>query len=469
MIYSSLAVLHGLLASIVTGHVLLNKQDVRSAAAWIGLAWLSPFLGAAVYFALGINRVARRASRINRDTGPAFNYPQTPPFDGAALAENIRTTAEVGGRLTGLPLTGGNSIEMFRSGDEAYPAMLAAIAGARRSIALASYIFRPDRVGADFVEALIAAKARGVEIRVLVDGIGSGYFSSPVIRRLHRAGIDATRFMHDWRPWRMSFINLRNHKKLMIIDGTHGFAGGLNLGVENIFTRRREREVDDLHFRLEGPVVNQLMASFAEDWHFTTGDSVTGSAWWPAIETAGSVITRVISSGPDEDIGKIETVLATAIGQAKHYIRIVTPYFLPDERLRSAIGLAALRGVEIDLAIPERSDHAVMDWAMHAHLAFFPLDRIRCYLTPGPFDHSKLMTVDGQWCAIGSPNWDVRSLRLNFELLLECYDEETVARLDSTIDEKISQARMLTPDDLTGRPLAARLRDASARMLLPYL
>ncbi|HMB46996.1 MAG TPA: phospholipase D-like domain-containing protein, partial [Afifellaceae bacterium] len=174
-------------------------------------------------------------------------------------------------------------------------------------------------------------------------------------------------------------------------------------------------------------------------------------------------------SGPDEDIGKIETVFAAAIGQAKDRVRIVTPYFLPDERLKSAIGLAALRGVDVEVIIPEKSDLSLLDWAMRAHLAFFPLKRMHCYQTPEPFDHSKLMTVDGRWCAVGSPNWDVRSLRLNFELLLECYDEQMVAGLDRTIDERIARARSLTSDDLAGRTLAARLRDASARMLLPYL
>jgi cardiolipin synthase len=454
---------------MVTGHVLLHKEDVRSAAAWIGLAWLSPGFGAAVYFALGINRVARRASQINREAGRSVTFPESPPFSNSGLDDNIRTTADVGSLITGLPLTQGNSLTMLHSGDEAYPEMLAAIDNAQRTIALASYIFRPDRIGARFVDALIAASRRGVEIRVLVDGIGSGYFFSPVIRQLHRADIPATRFMHDWRPWRMSFINLRNHKKVMVIDGTHGFAGGLNFGVENIPTRRRRREVNDVHFRLAGPIVGQLMTSFAEDWHFTTGESLSGEDWWPDIESAGTVVARAISSGPDEDIGKIETVLATAIGQAQREIRIVTPYFLPDESLKSVITLAALRGVAIDLVLPQTSDHALMDWAMNAHLAYFPLELLNCHLTPEPFDHSKLMTVDGHWCAVGSPNWDVRSLRLNFELLLECYDDGMTADINRTIDEKIERARPLTKDELENRPLMKRLRDSSARMLLPYL
>ncbi|MDH3740312.1 MAG: phospholipase D-like domain-containing protein, partial [Hyphomicrobiales bacterium] len=356
-----------------------------------------------------------------------------------------------------------------QGGAQAYPAMLSSIAAAQRSIALSTYIFRLDDVGSEFVVALIAARERGVEVRVLIDGIGSGYFFSPVVRRLHSAGIPTMRFMHDWRPWRMSFVNLRNHKKLIIVDGTVGFAGGLNLGSENTWTKTRNREVDDIHFRVDGPVVGQLMISFAEDWHFSTGETLDGTAWWPTIKPTGDVIARGVSSGPDEDVGSIETILATALGQAKRNIRIVTPYFLPDERLKSAIILAGLRGVQIELVIPERSDHIGMDWAMRAHLSFFPVERMKCFTTPQPFDHSKLLTVDGKWCAVGSANWDVRSLRLNFEFLLECYNESTVAGINALIEKKISQAKPLTSACLAARPLIVRLRDASARLFLPYL
>jgi cardiolipin synthase len=358
---------------------------------------------------------------------------------------------------------------MLQGGAQAYPEMLSSIANARCSIALTTYIFRLDEVGSEFVAALIAARKRGVAVRVLVDGIGSGYFFSPVVRRLRSARITTMRFMHDWRPWRMSFVNLRNHKKLIIIDGVVGFAGGLNLSRENTLTGTGKRKVDDIHFRVDGPVVAQLMISFAEDWHFSTGETLDASAWWPMIGRKGNVIARGISSGPDEDVGSIETIFATALGQAKRSIRIVTPYFLPDERLKSAIILAGLRGVQVELVIPDRSDHVVMDWAMRAHLSFFPVERMKCFGTPNPFDHSKLLTVDGKWCAVGSANWDVRSLRLNFEFLLECYDKDMVTAIDALIDEKISQAKPLTSACLTARPLMVRLRDASARLFLPYI
>lgn len=469
MFYGTLTTMHIIIAACVTGHVLLHKSNVRAAAGWIGLAWLSPFFGAVIYLAFGINRVARRASRINRGPKPDMDVPEQLRFDTGELSDGIQILANVGSRVSGIPLTQGNSVTMLRGGDEAYPEMLAAIAKAQRSIALTTYIFRLDDVGITFVDALIAAQQRGVQVRVLIDGIGSGYFVSPVVRQLRNSGVSVRRFMHDWRPWRMPFVNLRNHKKLIIVDGTTGFAGGLNLGIEYSRVRFHKQSVDDVHFRLDGPIVGQLMASFAEDWHFTTGEALDGDAWWPVPERKGSAIARGISSGPDEDFGSIETILAAALSRARHHIKIVTPYFLPDERLKFAITLATLRGVRIELIIPDRSDHIVMDWAMRAHLSFFPMEGMQCFKTSEPFDHSKLVTVDGYWCAVGSANWDVRSLRLNFEFLVECYDKTTVAAIDGLIAEKILAASPLTFDQLAARRLIVKLRDASARLLLPYL
>jgi cardiolipin synthase len=232
---------------------------------------------------------------------------------------------------------------------------------------------------------------------------------------------------------------------------------------------RPVRPTDDVHFRVEGPVVSQLMQTFAEDWNFTTREVLSGDLWWPQPAIRGSVLARGISSGPDEDMGKIETVLAAAVGQAKQRLRIATPYFLPDQRLMSVIVLAALRGVEVDVVMPERSDHALVDWAVRAHIGFFSVPGVRYHLTPAPFDHSKLVSVDGSWCALGSANWDVRSLRLNFEFMLECYDNDFVVEVDSLIDQKIKRARQISPPELAQRPLARQLRDATARLLLPYL
>jgi len=453
----------------VTVHALLRKRDVRAAIGWIGIAWLSPLFGGLLYFVLGINRVSRRASRLYR------RYTRWRPradlgYGGPpALADQMAILAAVGDRLTRNPLVGGNSLTPLRCGDEAYPAMLAAIADARRSVLLATYIFEADAVGERFIAALAAAKARGVEVRVLLDGVGAGYLYSPAARGLAARGVPAVRFLHHWLPWRMPFLNLRSHKKILVADGRLGFVGGMNIGAGNVLADSPRDPVEDVHFRVEGPVVRQLTAAFGEDWHFATGEVLDDPLWWPDPETAGGALARGISSGPDEDRGHLEAVLATALGAARRRVRIVTPYFLPDYGLISLIRLASLRGVEVEIVLPERCDHRPLDWAMRAHLRFLDAPDVRIVFSPAPFDHSKLMTVDGAWCLVGSANWDMRSMRLNFEFSLECYDAAAVAEIDRLIDAKLARSRPMRIAALRTAPLPVRLRDAATRLLLPYL
>jgi cardiolipin synthase len=466
-----LGLLHLGLAIWVTVHVLLHKRDVPAAIGWIGLGWLSPLLGPALYSLFGINRVERRGARLKPERRRKRS--QLPLGDQAgddpAASGHLLALARSVGKVTGAPLCPGNRLTILRGGTEGYPSMLAAIADARRSIALSAYIFDADEVGGQFVEALGQAFRRGVQIRVLIDGVGGGYLRCPTASRLRSVGIPTARFLHDWPPWRTPFFNLRSHKKLLILDGSTGFTGGLNIADANLYPRDRAGAIDDIHFRLEGPVVHQLMRSFAIDWNFTAGEILKGPNWWPALSGHGPVAARGIDSGPDEDLGAVETVLAAAIGQASHHLRIVTPYFLPSAPLMSAIALAALRGVRVDVVFPRRSDHRILDWAVQAHLSFFAAPGVALHRSLGAFDHSKLVTVDGEWCLIGSPNWDARSLRLNFEFAVECYEPAFAATIDRVIDEKIAGAAVLTDAQLKARPTWRKLRDAGARLLLPYL
>jgi cardiolipin synthase A/B len=464
---SLVAALYVLLAGIVTADVLLKKNDVRAELGWIAAAWFSPILGSLLYYMFGINRVTRRALRMGRlDDAQA-----TPP---AALAwplasPNIALLSDLSGRVTGSPLTSGNRLEILQGGDEAYPAMLAAIEGARHSVALASYIFRNDKAGNAFAAALIAAHKRGVKVRVLLDSVGIGYIFPLILYRLKRGGVCADRFLHTWLPWRMPFLNMRNHRKLLVVDGGTAFVGGMNVGAENYRAAGAKHYVQDIHFRIDGPIARTAMDAFARDWTFTTEETLDDPCWWPNVEPQGQVLARGLRSGPDADIYKLELILGGALTLAKRRIRIVTPYFLPDQRLQFAIAQACLRGVQVDIVIPEHCDYTFMDWAMRAHLRFFKHIAVNLYITPLPFDHSKLVTMDGEWCLIGSSNWDARSFRLNFEFDLECCDPGLAGKLHAIIDAKIASGRRLTPEELLAQPVWIRLRDAAARLLMPYL
>ncbi len=445
--------------------MLERKRDVAAAIAWIGLAWLSPIVGSALYVVFGVNRVQRRAYRAGRRRSTSWvDDPATflnPRHDHFAPLERAI------GVLTGRPPRLGNAVAVLRNGDEAYPRMLEAIAAAKVTIAFSSYIFDADETGQKFIAALSAAKARGVEIRVIVDGVGSGYWYSPVYLRLSRDGIPVTRFMHTLVPWRMAFVNLRSHKKILVTDGTRAFIGGLNIGNANVLAANPPHPVRDMHFDVTGPVVRQIAEAFAHDWQYCTGERLSGDAWFPSLTETGTAAARVITSGPDQDVYKIEFAMLQAIGCAQQSIKILTPYFLPDDRLVSALILAAMAGVAVDVVIPEKCDHPVMDWAMRAHVA--PLLRAggRIWRAPMPFEHSKLFAVDSGWSLIGSANWDMRSLRLNFELNMEVCCPEFAALVSGAIERR--QGNPLTLAEINARSFPTRLRDNAVRLLLPYL
>jgi cardiolipin synthase len=456
-------------AAGVTVHVLAHRTDVRAGAGWIALAWLSPFIGSILYFLFGINRIARRASRLRR-SHPATAERSTGTAPHLAVeAPHLEPLGILTGRASGLPLMTGNRLEPLANGDAAYPAMLRAIDEATVSVILSSYIFRADAAGLPFIDALIQAHRRGVDVRVLVDGIGAGYFRSPAVTALAEARVPVARFLHSWMPWRMAFLNLRLHKKILVVDGRLGFTGGLNIGAENIASRRKGDEgVRDIHFAVSGPVVRDLSATFEQDWSFTTGDRRRPIT--PAnADGVGPALARGIQSGPDDDIAKIETIMIGAVNAAHTRIRLTTPYFLPDRTLQSALAFASLRGVSVEITIPEASNHPLVDWAARAQIGVLLERGCTVHLSRGPLDHSKIMTVDGAWSLVGSANWDVRSLRLNFEFELEVWDRDFVAKLNAILDEKVARARRLARQELTAAGPLVRIRNAAARLLLPYL
>ncbi|HJE25762.1 MAG TPA: cardiolipin synthase [Methylorubrum populi] len=455
----------GLVLSLgVSVHVLLRKRVVGAAIGWIGLAWLAPVFGSLLYVTFGINRVERRARRLKRR--PSQQIDDTPQ-PSAHVPDAYRALDRAVQSITGLPTVAGNAFTMYRNGDEAYPAMLAAIAGARRSVALSSYIFRDDATGRGFCEALRAAQERGAEVRVILDGIGSGYFFPAAWRHLRRIGVPAGLFMHSALPWRMPFLNLRSHKKLLIVDGRTAFTGGVNISDGNRVAERPAFPIRDTHFRIEGPVVEHLTQAFIADWLFVDGEELDGEAWLPPLAPAGDVTARVVTSGPDADIEKIATVILQAITCARSSIRLATPYFLPNDLVVNALCLAATRGIEVDVVIPCKSDHRFVDWATRAHIDPLLRNGVRIWTDDPPFDHSKAMVVDGQWCFVGSANWDSRSFRLNFELNVEVYDIRLARALEAFISAK--RQRRLTQADLDARSFPVRLRDAAVRLLLPYL
>ncbi len=457
-------------------HILLKKRDTKAATGWVGLVWFAPFLGACLYWLFGVNRIERRAkARFARKEAwplPTTGATVSPeyiahhfPAEGEGLANLCRLTEKVARQ----PLLSGNTIVPLINGDQAFPLMLAHLEKAKKSITLTSYIFNNDSWGKRFRVALSEAQKRGVEIRVIIDGVGARYSFPPITWALQKEGIKTASFMRTLLPWRYRYVNLRSHRKIMVVDGTIGFTGGLNICAENVLAENPAHPIQDIHFLITGPVVGGLQCAFAEDWAFTTGEKLQGEKWFPPLSPDGDGIARGIIDGPDEDFDMLRLVILGALTAAHSSIWIATPYFLPDNELLTALRLAALRGIDVQILIPKKSNLLLVDWAAEPNLEELLTAGCRIFHTPPPFDHSKIMIVDQAWVLLGSANWDTRSLALNFEFNLECYDKKLAAEMQEILTVKKAQAQEITVQQLRAKSLPIRLRNNFCRLFSPYL
>lgn len=536
------------LATTAAIHATMTKTEVRAALGWVGVILLSPIVGALVYFAFGINRMNRKQSGLRR-------RPSDRRVDAVEIESEAREIAErfgprlaalcrLGRGVGGMPLRAGNQIELLPNGDETYAAMIGAIATARHSILLESYIFDHDQVGLRIVAALSEAQARGVEVRVLIDAVGVRYSKPTILQALTDEGIRAALFNGRLIVGlRLPYANLRTHRKILVIDDRMALVGGMNIRAGFTQEFAGNTSAHDTHFRVTGPAVADYRAIAAEDWSFATGEALpplprdraeevaapaipvtcpaggeaeaevppkqaetergTGSqtaspasiGGWSRISPTRStalpaatalqpleasppaafsmsrtgVRLRVVASGPDARLETAHKLLMGAFSVAERSIRVMSPYFLPDRELVSALNTAARRGVEVDIVTPANSNLTLVDRAMQAQFDQVLRDGCRVWRTDGPFDHSKLLTIDGCWSFVGSSNLDPRSLRLNFEIDSEVFDETFAARIERRIDRAISTALPVTLEELRARPFLERLANRALWLGSPYL
>lgn len=465
-----------LFALFTAGHAVLHKRDPRAGFGWVVTCLMFVGIGPLLYWVFGINRVRTHARKLNRlgywrhktettSAQPGFGPPPGSPFHSGLYDGILRVSKKV----NRLPLMTGNKVEILQNGEEAYPAMLEAIHQAQKFIYLCTYIFDSDSTGQAFVEALAAAQKRGVQVWVIVDAFGERYSRPRISRLLKREGIPATRFLPVTFSLNSLHFNLRNHRKILVVDGQTGFTGGMNIRDRHWANKPgKGKPVSDTHFKVEGPVVLELQEVFLEDWYFATRESLPWLAH-PHALLPGESVCRAISGGPNEDFEKINWILLGALTWAKRRIRIMTPYFLPDRVLIYALNTAALRGVEIQVVLPETNNLPFVAWANRALLWEMLQSGIQFYYQPEPFSHSKLFVADDAYALIGSSNWDARSLRLNFELDLEIYDPAVAQKVSAHFDRVLSGSKKVMLKEVQSDPLAVRFRNSLFKLFSPYL
>ncbi len=455
-------------------HLMLRHHDYRSAAFWMALVVFTPLVGPLLYLFFGINILRRSAKRYRsgihepwRDPVPEHPLPFSAQ-DSYAMQEH-QQLARTLDRISRFGFTLGNHLDVLHNGDEAMPRMLEAIRGAQHSISLASYIFEATGIGGDFVTELSHAVKRGVQVRVMVDDAGTRYSWPPVVGALAKAGVIARRFMPNRMILRLITMNLRNHRKILVVDGKTAFTGGMNIREGNMVSRKPPHAVHDLHFGVTGPIVAQIQRVFAEDWAFCTGETLDGPLWFPELPATGSASVIGIVDGPDEDMEVMPAAFFAALNAAREEVKIITPYFLPNAVLMAALRLCAVRGVKVTILTPAENNIPFVGWASQTLYPDLLAVDCRIFESPAPFDHSKLFLIDGVWSFLGSTNWDPRSLRLNFEFNLACHDAELCQRLTAEVDAKLAQSREITSEMLENAPRLQRLRNGFARLFIPAL
>jgi cardiolipin synthase len=469
----SLLVMAVILVVSAMAHLLVHQRDARSAAFWAVIICFLPVVGAIFYVLFGINSLRRWGAQyhLHAEMGKHDVGAHCPvnPWEMAPELTQMRGFAATLSRISRFGFTVGNRVVPLRNGDEAMLAMLEAIKSAQVSVGLCSYIFEAKGIGAVFVEELVKAQNRGVEVRVLVDDAGTRYSFPPVTRILRRQGVTAKRFM-PLRFWlRILTMNLRNHRKIMVVDGKIGFTGGMNIRQGNMLEANPDHPVQDMHFRVEGPVVRQLQRVFAEDWAFSAKEVLSGDAWYPSLEPLDEVAALGLPDGPDEDADVLTRTILAAINAAQETIHIMTPYFLPNTRLTWALTLASLRGVRVTVITPKHNNIPFVRWASRTLYPELLQHGVKVHEALGHFDHSKFMLVDGLWSLIGSTNWDPRSLRLNYEFNLACFDDVLAKDLEKKFEDSLANSESITLQMLEEAPYLTKLRDGVAKLFIPFL
>ena len=469
--------LHAGLAPLTVLHALVNKRDPRAAWGWIAVCILFPVAGPILYLLFGINRVKTRARKIGffRSFYPGWAIERGGGIRRKGKLQRADPTEDspfltVSDALAVRPLSSASSITLLKSGEEAYRPMLAAIDGAERTLYLTTFIFETGIVGRRFIDALAAAAGRGVDVRVLIDGVGELYSIPRAGPLLRQGGVTTARFTPPRLFPPSLSINLRNHRKILTADGKKGFAGGMNIGGRHLGEESvKGPKMTDLHFEIEGPVTRQLEEIFLESWAFAAGEKGPPPGNVPEGTETGPILCRAIADGPDNSFDKLAAILLGVLSAASERIAIMTPYFLPSRELTAALQAAVLRGVTVEIILPQKNNIPFIHWATRNMLWELLEWGVRVFYQPPPFAHTKMLVVDGRYAQIGSANFDPRSLRLNFELAVEVYDSSFAGRLTEHFEGIRERSKEITLEEVDGRSLPVRLRDSICWLFSPYL
>jgi len=454
--------------------IALRQKNPMTCLAWLAILFVLPWVGLLAYLlmgerSLGFLRVRKRLKRHKAFDVVHRLQAVLPDFDNPRVRRDYEILVQLAESHGGLPLLAGNKVDLLADVQDVVRRLVEDIDQARHHVHLVFYMFRDDAMGRAVSEALIRAATRGVPCRLLADMVGSRGFFSSLGARLQEQGVEVVAGLSA-NPLRMRLarLDVRNHRKLAVIDGAVAYAGSQNI-VEPVFGHRKAGAWHDVMVRISGPSARQLQMVFVEDWYLETGHALEGDSLFPLAHEEGGVAMQIVPTGPDRPTEGFQDLLIQAIQSAQRNVAITSPYFIPNEGLLTALRLAVNRGVEVDLILPQRSDHPLVDLVSFYYCGVLLECGANVYLFENGMLHAKLLRVDDTMAMLGSANFDIRSFYLNLELVLFLFDQEflyTVSQLQSQYRRHSQRA---DPVLWKRRPFSRRLAEAVAKMFSPLL
>lgn len=447
-----------------------NRQPVKTMA-WLMVLAFAPILGMVLYFFFGQNtRKKRLISQRSTDQLDKHSMLGFVEQKNLHIPEAYRTLIQLfTNQSLSLPFKD-NEVDIYTSGYEFFPTLLADFAAARHHIHLDVYIFEDDALGHLVADALISKARQGVEVRLIYDDVGCWQVRSSFFEHMREAGIDVHAFMPVKFPAFTSKVNYRNHRKLCVIDGTTAFIGGMNIARRYV-QGRHNRPWRDTHLRIRGGAVYAVQRAFLVDWYFVDRTLITHRKYYPPITTQpNNCLAQVVTSSPIALWPDIMQGYVRILLEARHYVYIETPYFLPTEPILFAIRTAAIAGVDIKLMVPRKSDAKLVEWASTSYLREALEAGITICLYEDGFNHSKLLVSDDMLCTCGSTNVDFRSFENNFESNIFFYDRDMALRFKQIFIDDLEHCTLIENiDDLPHRNFRQRLWESVVRLLSPLL
>ncbi|MCA9244281.1 MAG: cardiolipin synthase [Phycisphaerales bacterium] len=463
------------IVALVVLTILRRREEPAAMLGWLLFVTTAPFIGWITYLIFGSRRVRRRAIRRQwSSAGARVRFERhaqqaTRGWSQSALPKDLRQVAQVGRRVASAAPVGGNHVDVFIEAEETFTALEQAIRAAEHHIHAEYYIWNDDETGRAFRDLLIERVKAGVEVRVLLDSVGCWRLPRGFWRPLLEEGGEVAWFLPLWNwPLRWN-LHLRNHRKLVVIDGREAFLGSQNIGDEYRGRLKRLSPWYDAHMRVVGPAAGRVQQVFAEDWQFATGRGLPREKYFPTPPMAGNCVVQILPTGPDEAPDALSQMSFAAVTDATERVRLATPYFVPPPAVRIALTHAAHRGVRVQLVLPTRSDHPVVLWAGRSFYAELLSAGVEIYEFGAGMLHSKLVTVDDRWFLLGSANMDIRSFKLNYELTAVVYHSEQTRELADAIDDYIARSEPITRQVAKKRGLIGELAEGAARLMSPVL